>query len=231
MKKPRLARTEDLKERNILVLSPHPDDGVIGCGGTLHIYHQKGAKIMAVYMTDGRKGNPGYHEDNLVLSRKDEARNAATLVGIDSLIFLDNRDTELSSTPKTVNELSEILSEIKPEAVFLPFLLDNHSDHIATNDIFIKASRKYKRDLMCYGYQIWTPIILPNFIVDISSQIHLKNRAIDMHQSQIELCPIVEAAMGLSRYRGVLHNLQGGYAEVFFRCVAIEYRRLWQVIQ
>jgi len=44
--------------KNILVLAPHPDDEVIGCGGTLYKHFLAGAEITVVYMTDGRKGDP-----------------------------------------------------------------------------------------------------------------------------------------------------------------------------
>lgn len=227
------ATKEDLKEKNVLVLAPHPDDDIIGCGGTLNMYRQNGATITVVYMTDGRKGKPAYDydEDTLVSERREEARKAAAIIGIDKLLFLDNRDSELSATPKTILRISDILSEVKPEAVFLPFLLDNHMDHKATNDIFVMASREYNSNILCYGYEIWTPITTPNYIVDITEDIETKKRALAQHRSQLILCPLIDASLSLSRYRCILHSLKDGYAEAFFQCTAAEYRRLWQVIQ
>ena len=200
---PELAQKENLRHNNILVLAPHPDDDVIGCGGILAIYQKKGAKITIVYMTDGRKGNPKYDENALVVQRREEARKATAVIGIDKLMFLDNRDTELSATPKTVKELQDILHEVRPEAVFLPFLLDNHQDHRATNDILIKSSFTYKAPLTCYGYEIWTPIATPNFFVNITDQIEVKRQAIEQHRSQTELCPIDDCMLGLCRYRSL----------------------------
>ena len=215
---PELVQKENLRHNNILVLAPHPDDDVIGCGGILDIYQKKGAKITIVYMTDGRKGNPNYDEDRLVLKRREEARRAADVIGIDELMFLDNRDTELSATPKAVKELRDILYEVKPEAVFLPFLLDNHQDHRATNDILIRSSRTYKAPLTCYGYEIWTPLATPNFFVNITDQIEVKRQAIEEHHSQTELCPIDDCMLGLCRYRSLPYNLRDVYVEAFFRC-------------
>lgn len=228
----RMAKVDGLKEGKIFVLSPHPDDDIIGCGGTLHIYHQKGAEITSIYMTDGRKGNPECNEDDLVSKRKEEAKKAATIIGIDRLIFLDNRDAELSPSPKTIAELSAILKDLKPEAVFLPFLLDNHHDHIATNDIFVRATKDYNDAIMCYGYEIWTPIAAPNCIVDITNQIEVKIEALQQHGSQLEVLNLTEAVYGLSRYRCALHMLSNKYkyAEAFSACSIAEYKRLWQVI-
>jgi len=229
--RPELAQKENLLDKNILVLAPHPDDDVIGCGGVLAIYQKKGAKITIVYMTDGRNGNPGYDENALVFKRREEAKKAAAVIGIDRLIFLDNRDSELSASPKTVKELRDILHEVKPEAVFLPFLLDNHRDHMATNDILMGSSLTYKAPLTCYGYEIWTPITSPNFFVNITDQIEVKRQAIEQHYSQTELCHIADCTLGLCRYRSALYNLKGGYVEAFFRCNLDEYKRLWQAIQ
>ena len=95
-----------LHEKNLLVLSPHPDDDIIGCGGTLRRYHEEGAAITVVYMTDGRKGGGTYDEEELVLVRKEEAAKAASIIGVDKLIFLDNKDAELSANKHSVRELS-----------------------------------------------------------------------------------------------------------------------------
>lgn len=220
---------ESLNEKNILVLSPHPDDDIIGCGSTLHRYHKKGTTITVVYMTDGGLGHPSYNRNDLVITRKEEAERAAKIIGINRLIFLKNKDTELSSSPNTVNELSIILNDIKPEAIFLPFFTDNHADHIATNEIFLSASKKYNKNMMCYGYEIWTPLMSPNCIVDITSFLDVKKHALEQHQSQISQSPIIEAAIGLARYRGVLHSLQDRYAEAFFQCSLSEYRHLSEI--
>lgn len=222
---------DGLKERRVLVISPHPDDDVIGCGGTIYKYHLNGAEVTSVYMTDGRKGKPGCDEDEVVSIRRGEVKKASAIVGIGSLIFLDNRDSELSSNPKTIEELSKIIKELKPEAVFLPFLLDNHPDHIATNNIFIQATKNYNGTMACFGYEIWTPLSAPNCIVDITHQIEVKRKALEQFRIQLEQFNFIEAVIGLSRYRGTMHMLSDKYAEVFLKCTLAEYCRLWYVIQ
>ncbi len=220
---------EGLQEKRVLVLSPHPDDDIVGCGGSLHILHQRGAEITVAYMTDGRKGNPEYSEDDLVFRRKEEAKKAADIIGVDRLIFLSNRDSELSSHAKSVEELFKVIREVRPEAVFLPFMLDNHPDHVATNELFVRASKDYTASMTCYAYEIWTPLPVPNCIIDITDQAEVKRKAIGQHCSQIARLDFTDSIMGLSKYRSVLHNAREGYAEAFIHCDAKEYRRLWQV--
>src|SRR4030042_5200610 len=222
----RIQQVDGLTERRVLVLSPHPDDDIIGCGGTICKYHLKGAEITSVYMTDGRKGDPRYNEEELVSVRREEAKRASTIVGIESLIFLDNKDSELTSNSKTIKELSQIIKDRKPEAVFLPFLLDNHPDHIATNNIFVQAMKNYNIDAACYGYEIWTPLTAPNCIIDITEQINLKRKALEQFQIQLAQFNFIEAVIGLSRYRGTFHMLADKYAEVFLKCSISEYNRL-----
>lgn len=224
----RMPKVDGLKEKRVLVLSPHPDDDIIGCGGTLYRYHQMGAEIAVIYMTDGRKGNNRYAEDELVFIRQEEAKRAAKIIGIDRPIFLDNRDSELTPSRKTITELSAILSDYKPAAVFLPFFMDNHPDHIATSQIFFSAARTLTSS-MCYSYGIWTPLPTSNIVSDITACLEKKILALNEHKSQLELIDLVEAAKGLSRYYSIL-NGGNGYAELFIACPLNEYQRLGEAI-
>jgi LmbE family N-acetylglucosaminyl deacetylase len=230
-KRLRMQQVDELRERRILVLSPHPDDDIIGCGGTIYKYHLKGAEITSVYMTDGRKGDPGYNEEELVLIRREEAKKASAIIGINSLLFFDNRDSELTANSKTIEELSQVVRKIKPDAIFLPFLLDNHPDHIATNNIFVQAIKNYNGDVACYGYEVWTPLSAPNCIIDITEHIKVKRKALEQFQNQLAQYNFIEAVMGLSRYRGMVHMIGDKYVEVFLRCSIAEYSRLWEVVQ
>lgn len=225
-----LSPAEIEQGKSVLVFSPHPDDDIIGCGGTLCKHSLAGNRIVIVYVTDGRKGGSSYNEEELVRIRMDEARRAAGIIGVDELIFLGLPDGELKMDKKNVMEIVSILRNVKPDIVFLPFLMDNHGDHMATNDIFVKASRVYNMDFICYGYEVWTPLSSPNFVVDISKELPIKIAALKQHESQIRECDFIDAFTGLSRYRGALHK-KGRSAEAFVRCSVTEYRRLWEVVR
>ncbi|MEP9411395.1 MAG: PIG-L family deacetylase [Candidatus Brocadia sp.] len=227
-------KTDGLKERNVLVLSPHPDDDIIGCGGTMYQYHLRGARITTVYMTDGRRGNSRYTEEELVSVRKKEAMKASAIIGVEKTIFLDNRDLELFPASKTISELLEILRDSRPQAVFLPFLLDAHPDHVATNKILLCAM-KYFPSFVCYAYGIWSPLSSFNLSVDITPYIDVKRNALEEHKSQKEVFDITEASLSLSKYYSIVSGMYGygngkGWAEVYSVCPSEKYKKLAEAI-
>lgn len=215
-------------EKRILVLAPHPDDDIFGCGGTLHRCRLNGSAITSVYMTDGGQGS-GAESGDLVRIRRSEAERAAAIIGIEDLVFLENRDGQLRRTPAAVAEIARLLERTRPDAVFLPFLLDNHPDHRATNDIFVEAGCRAGGDPVCYGYEVWTSISFPNCVVDITGVLSVKMSAIEQHASQIKDLDLLNAFLGISQYRSVTAGLRNGNAEAFVRCTLREYRRLREI--
>ncbi len=209
----------------ILVLAPHPDDDVMGCGGVVHKHHLAGDSIVAVYLTDGRKGGSGEEpEDQVARLRQEEARKAADILGIDRLVFLDNEDETLSHAPETVQRLAAVLEEARPDVVYVPFLLDGHPDHRAANEILAGAMKTY-RDFTIYGYEIWT-LLVPNCSVDISDVLEVKKSALEQFETQTSRFDLVDAFVGLARYRAVMHFHAVTHVECFYRCSPGKFLRL-----
>ena len=99
----------------VLVLSPHPDDDITGCGGVLYKHHLAGDHIVTVYLTDGRKGGTGVEpEEQIILERRKEAQKAADIIGIHRLVFMDNEDSKLglNINKKTISQLVEFMKEV-----------------------------------------------------------------------------------------------------------------------
>jgi len=204
----------------VLVLSPHPDDDVIGCGGTLCKHVQAEDDVMVAYMTDGSRGNTDLRESiNLVAKRNSEAQKAAAVLGIKRLKFLGFQDQKLEYfIADCASAVADILLDYEPDLVYLPFPLDYNPDHVATARIAVRAFESI--DYLCtvFAYEI-APPILPNRIVDITKQVHLKKKALSCHKSQMAQNDYVSVMIeGMGRYR--THGLlQGkGYAEAFFKC-------------
>ncbi|MGC1523539.1 MAG: PIG-L family deacetylase, partial [Steroidobacteraceae bacterium] len=133
------------KAGKIAVLAPHMDDEVLGCGGTIARHVQAGAEVFVVFLTDGRHGSAAFvgltepersrKQRELVETRKQEARCAGDVLGVKSITFLDAEDGRLSIDSMLPLRLRAILEVERPQLVYLPFFLENHTDHGAASDV------------------------------------------------------------------------------------------------
>jgi len=207
----------------ILVLAPHPDDDVLGCGGTLVKHVAAGASVSVVYLTDGRKGDPTFpSEESLVLERQKEARAACALLGIEKLEFLGIHDQALQATPDIVAKVRRIVKEDNPDLIYLPSFLDNHRDHFETNRILAQAGKGQSESIRVAAYETWTPLTAPNIVVDITDSIGIKENAIRCHKTQSKVIDFLWAFRGLNAYRAAFVRLTG-FAEAFMFMQLDEY--------
>jgi LmbE family N-acetylglucosaminyl deacetylase len=209
--------------KKILVLSPHFDDDVIGCGGTLHKHILSGDEVTVIYFTDGREGDPDLPDKEMLGAiRKEEAKKATKILGIKNLIFLDEPETQLKANKKLLKTLAGIFERLRPDLVYLPSFIENHIDHLELNRIFFQLMKQLNMEFNVCAYEAWTPIP-PNIIVDIGQVISKKEQALKEYKSQIRQVDYVNATLGLNRYRSAM-NLQGrSYAEAFFFTTCKEY--------
>jgi LmbE family N-acetylglucosaminyl deacetylase len=201
----------------VLVISPHPDDESIGCGGALRKHVEAGDAVRAVFLTSGEKGGHGRSEQETARVREREAQAAADVLGIGEREFFRLPDGAVRATRAAVLRLRESLVNWKPEVIYLPHAAEMHVDHRAAARLLKQAlsglSRYHPRVLM---YEIWTPLQEIGEIVDITPFVPVKRAAIRAHRSQCAVMDFAAAALGLNRYRGELHCWPGGeYAEAF----------------
>jgi N-acetylglucosamine malate deacetylase 1 len=199
----------------LVVLAPHMDDEVIGCGGTLARHVRCGADVTVVFLTDGRAGGKVSVETDIGVTRKIEARAALEALGIQSIVFLDAADGQLAATPALAQRLRTILSEKRPQIVYLPFFLEEHPDHRATSILLRDATRGSGLQFLCHGYEVWTPLF-PNCLVRIDEVIEAKRQSLTHYQSQLAEADYLHSSLGLNAYRS--NAFLGGtcrYAEAF----------------
>jgi len=227
----------------LAVVAPHMDDEVFGCGGTIALAADAGARITFVYVTDGSKGYPGARlespadaevgafEATLVARRKEEAHLAAGVLGVTDLVFLDQPDGVLAVTPDAVAALADALARRAPTAVFLPFLTDLHHDHWITNCLFVDAARRARLSsgVVCWGYEVWTPLVA-NAVVDITAAVDRKRLAMHEFVSQQAEFDYPRAMLGLNTYRSLHRARAQGLAEAFHVTELGVYRRLFEAI-
>jgi len=209
----------------ILVLAPHMDDEVIGCGGTLRKCVLAGKRVKVVFMTDGRFGDDRLAnlsgqalqdlQQQVMHTRKLEALRAGEILGAEPPIFFDAVDAHLQSTDAIRGQLGKVLDEFRPDAVFTPFFTEDHKDHRQTTQVLLDTVETGDYRFECYCYEVWTPLF-PNCLVDISDTMACKREALQAHASQLQGIDYQRAMDALTRYRAMRIS-RDGYAEAFFR--------------
>jgi len=224
----------------IAVLAPHMDDEVLGCGGTIVRHVRAGASVTVIFLTDGRHGSAANaalaeperadKQRELVAIRKEEARRAGKLLGVQTVLFLDAEDQRLHADTLAVERLRDALERQEPDLVYLPFFLERHVDHRAANDVFFAATSGTTLDFECRGYEVWTPLF-PNCLVRIDEAIELKRSALACYQSQLADMDYLHSGIGLSAYRSAAMGSHAGrFAEAFHAQRLADYRRFHRAV-
>ncbi len=220
----------------VVVLAPHMDDDVFGCGGTIALAADAGARVACVYVTDATPHHPG-NSDTAPLSvplaseRREEARRAAAVLGVTDLVFLDQSDRVLAVTDDAVAALADALARRPPSAVLLPFLSDPHHAHWITNGLFLEAARRARlpSSVVCWGYEVWTPLTA-NAVVDITASADRKRLAMQAFGSQRSEPDYARVMLGLNTYRSLHRGRAQGLAEAFHVADLRVYRRLFEMV-
>lgn len=191
-----------------MVIMAHPDDPEFSVGGTLARWAAAGSHITYLILTDGSKGadDPAMTPERLVALRQEEQRAAAKVLGVKQVVFFDEPDGELHSSPELRQRVVAEIRRHRPEAIIAPdptgyFFMGeyiNHPDHRAAGEIALAAifpasgNRMYYPQLLAAGLEphpvreVWlssTPE--PNRWVDITPVFDAKLAAIRCHTSQV----------------------------------------------
>jgi LmbE family N-acetylglucosaminyl deacetylase len=201
---------------NVLVIAPHPDDEVIGCGGTLCKHAARGDRVVAVFLTSGELGLKHLPREKAWQIREAEARKAAGILKLAALEFLCLPDwTSSEHMRQGARRLRPILRREAPQLIYLPHPREWHPDHQAALPILRDALRGTGiRSPELRGYEVWTPLAEHDHVGDITAVMALKLRALRAHRSQLSEFDYERAVKGLNQFRGAL-AAKCRYAEVF----------------
>jgi LmbE family N-acetylglucosaminyl deacetylase len=201
---------------NVTVIAPHPDDEVLGCGGTIYLRACRGDRVTVVFLTSGEHGMKSLPRDEAWRIRESEAAAAAAVLKIEGVTFLRQRDYGLEAEAAgAAVALAPILQREQPDIVYLPHELDGHPDHTISVAIVRAALHDYSGALPALlTYETWSPLSSFDHVEDISSVMAVKLRALRCHASQIGHFRYDRAVRGLNSYRGEL-AARCRYAEVF----------------
>jgi LmbE family N-acetylglucosaminyl deacetylase len=161
--------------KRILVIAPHPDDDVLGAGGTLLKAIDSGTDVHVLYVTDGLPEHAASIREQTV-----EVCNAARMIPH----FLGCRSRQIPLEDPKVNEkVTSLLESINPEVIFISFFLDDHDDHRRVNHLLrniLKTGSLPEAEI--WAYQIYSSVV-PNVVVNITDKVERKRELISKWKS------------------------------------------------
>lgn len=217
--------------RRALVIAPHPDDEVLGCGGTMKRLANAGAEVHVAIITKAREAEFG---PNAATTGRAEARLAHEFLGVTQTHFTDFPAAALDTVPHAeVNAaLCGLVNRIAPDTLFVPFLGDVHLDHQLTFLSAMVAARPRGGNgpLRVYSYETlsetnWyapgvTPIFAPNVYFDIAETLEAKTAAFALYRSQLKAPPderSIEIIRALAQVRGATVHRMAAEAFMLLR--------------
>jgi N-acetylglucosamine malate deacetylase 1 len=205
--------------KNVLVISPHPDDEAIGCGGTICCHIADGDRVEVVFLTSGEKGGHGKTEEETIRVREQEIKDAAEILMLNQTECWREPDGNFKVTVNNVSRLVEKIIASNTQIIYVTHEQEEHLDHVAAALLVKQAIDQLPSNILVptvWMYEVWTPIQRMDHIVDISAYVDIKRQAIQAYKSQCDVLAFDEAILGLNRYRGEMHSWPGGdYAEIF----------------
>ncbi len=217
--------------KKILVIAPHPDDEILGCGGMMIENIKRGNEVYVCIVTKGFP--PQFNVDRTKRNQAD-ARECHRAIGVKGTFFLDFPSTMLETVPRSEfnGRILKLVRDLQPDEVYIPHYGDMQKDHQLVAEACMVAVRpKYTPPTRkVYAYETmsetaWNaPSIqnefIPNVFVDISDSLQDKKKALGLYTLQVSEFPDARslgAIEALARYRGAQMNMQAAEAFMLIR--------------
>jgi LmbE family N-acetylglucosaminyl deacetylase len=213
---------------NVTVISAHPDDEILGVGGTLVKHREAGDEITWIIVTNLYEGY-GFSEER-IKSRKKEIDKVSKALQVKRLFHFDYPTMKLKSDDlqTLIPKISGVFNDAKPEIIYCVNRSDAHSDHRITFDAIVACTKSFrypfvKRVLMyeCISETEFAPalfekVFIPNYFVDISETMGEKLEIMKIYASELGEHPFPRSLRNISAlatFRGASVGVE--YAEAF----------------
>lgn len=217
--------------KKILVFAPHPDDELLGVGGTLIKNIREGNQVYVCIVT---KGCPPLFTKEMVAKNTEDAISCHKAIGITQTFFLDFPAVNLENVDRSElnSKIMSVVSEVHPDEVYLPHYGDMQKDHVVVTEACMVALRpKYFPQVKkILGYETMSETdwnvpnvqnaFIPNVFVDISDVLDDKLKALSYYTLQISDFPDARslgAIEALAKYRGALMHWPAAEAFMLIR--------------
>lgn len=225
-----------INKKKVLVVAAHPDDEVLGCGGTIYKLGSKGHNVSVLFLSDGVSSRIQNKLNKEIDNRKKNAIKSCKILKVKNYFFENLPDNAFDTEPllNIIKLIENYINKLKPEIIFTHSNSDLNVDHRITNQSVVTACRPQKNLSVkeLYFFEIlssteWNfsdsvSYFKPNYFVDISKCVKKKILALKKYKKEIKKLPhprSLEGAKILSQYRGMASNMN--YAEAFFQAFKV----------
>jgi len=220
-------------QKKILIIAPHPDDEVLGCGGTVSKFAKQGDLVYILIVT---RGNPAIYPESRIVNVREEALAAHKLLGVKDTRFFDfyAPDLDMASLSEISTAIASHIKELKIDILFLPHRGDIHNDHRVVFNAGLVAARPVGNYTVkeIYTYETlseteWAApfgddAFIPNHFVDVTTHFVAKLEAMECFKSQLKAFPNPRSKEGLTAlasFRGATVGVKRAEAFMTIRTI------------
>ena len=197
----------------VLVVGAHPDDEVLGAGGTIMKHSDSGDEVHVFIVTEGTTQQ--YDDDDLIGKKRQEAKKCAEHLGVTEVHFGDLPDMRLKETPhvKINAAIEDVCDEVEPDIIYTHSRREVNRDHIEIHDSTLVATRPGTGVSAVLAYETpsstdYSPVadgFSPDMFVDIEKYLDAKIEAFGAYETETRKYPhprSAEALRSIAKSRG-----------------------------
>ena len=199
----------------VLIIVAHPDDEVLGMGGTILKHTKNGDDVTIVYMSTGITSRRSSNYNNSssytlsttekskikkqILDLQNEAKTSAKILGVKKTMFFDYPDNELDTVPllKIIKDIEQLISKEKPDRIYTSHYKDLNVDHRKIFEATLTACRPFSfnvKEIICFEIFSSTEWSFsydykPNYFVNIEKELPKKIQAMKVYKNEIRKFP------------------------------------------
>ncbi len=201
---------------SVLVLAPHPDDEVFGCGGAIIRHVSAGDRVSVIVMTDGEGRVDVALQAAYGDLRREESRDAARVLGYGEPSFWSLPDAGIVYDESLVHRIQQAVVSCGADLIYAPSIYEMHADHRASGMAALEAVRRLGSATRLAMYEVGVPMVRPNLLLNISEIREQKQRAMACFVSQLKEQAYDQHIEALNRFRSYTLGQQVTNAEAYF---------------
>lgn len=197
----------------VLVLAPHPDDEVFGCGGAILSHLAAGDPVKVIIATDSDFGSFVAGAEGIRVRRK-EAEAAARVLGYGVPSFLGLPDRGLTYDETLIDRVRQAVEQSGAAMVYAPSWWEIHPDHCVLAMATVEAVKRCPQQVILAMYEVGVPLH-PNLLLNITDLMARKLEAMACFQSQLRMQPYDSHLVALNHFRTFTLPAEVEAAEAF----------------